>query len=441
MKINRKDVSKTSSILTIDVSIDDYESKVKEVLMDYKKKANIPGFRKGHTPIGLIKKQYGLSVKVDEINKLVQKKLYDYLNDEKISILGNPILQDNKVLDWNNDSLSFDFELGLSPEFKLSLKNKKAIDLYEIEADNKMIDDQILNIQNQYGKLISKKNIDDGYEIKGVFLNSELNIENSSSFKLDDIKSDSYKEVLKKMKIGDQIELDVKNLFKKDSDLINHLKISDDIKSKLNHIFFKLSEVNQRVPAELDQNLFDKLFGKNKISSVKELKKRLRDDAEKTFINQSDQKLLTDVNEYLINETKINLPEKFLKKWIQTAGEKKLNEEDAEIEFNKSEKALKYQLIESKIIEKHELKVDNEQLKTFSRQMIKNQMAQYGQLNPDEKELESISKRILSNNDEVKRISDQLISEKLLKLYKENLKFNKIKVNYQKFVELAYTKK
>ena len=441
MKINRKDISKTTSILTIDISIDDYESNVNQVLIDYKKKASIPGFRKGHTPLGLIKKQYGLSVKVDEINKLVQKKLYDYLNDEKISILGNPILKENQLLDWNNDNLSFDFELGLSPEFKLSLKNKEAIDLYEIEADKKMIDDQISNIQNQYGKLVSKQNIDDGYEIKGIFLNSELNIENSSSFKLDDIKSNSCKEILKKMKIGDKIELDAKSLFKKDSNLKLHLKINDEVKSKLRHVFFQLSEVNQRVPADLDQNLFDKLFGKNKISSVKELRKRLKDDAEKTFVNQSDQKLLSDVNEYLINQTKINLPDKFLKKWIQTAGEKKLNAEEAEIEFKKSEKTLKYQLIESKIIKDFELKIDNDELKTFSQQMIKNQMAQYGQLNPDEKELESISKRILSNKDEVKRISDQLLSEKLLKLYKENLKFNKIKVTYQKFIEIAYAKK
>lgn len=441
MKINRKDISKTSSILTIDISLDDYEYNVKKVLIDHKKKASIPGFRKGYTPLGLIKKKYGLSVKVDEINKLLQKKLYDYLNEEKISILGNPILKENQLLDWNNDNLSFDFELGLSPDFELSLKNKKAIDLYEIEADKKMIDDQISNIQNQYGKLVSKQNIDDGYEIKGIFLNSELNIENSSSFKLDDIKSSSCKEILKKMKIGDKIELDAKSLFKKDSNLKLHLKINDEVKTKLHHVFFQLSEVNQRVPADLDQNLFDKLFGKNKISSLTELKKRLKDDAEKTFINQSDQKLLSDINEYLINQTNINLPEKFLKKWIQTAGEKKLNKEEAEIEFKKSEKTLKYQLIESKIIKDFELKIDNDELKTFSQQMIKNQMAQYGQLNPDEKELESISKRILSNKDEVKRISDQLISEKLLKLYKENLKFNKIKVTYQKFIEIAYAKK
>ena len=441
MKVSRKDIDKLNSLLSIEVVKKDYESNVDKVLVDYKKRANIPGFRKGHTPIGLIKKQYGLSVKVDEVNKVIQKALSDFLTAEKLAILGNPIPKENKKLDWNSDDMTFEFEIGLSPEFEVSLKNKKAIESFQIEADTKMIDSQIENIQNQYGKLVSKNSISDGFEINGSFINEELNIDNTTTFQLKNIKGKANKGSIKSMKIGEVLSLKTKGLFVKDSDLDFHLKLNDDNKGKINHVDFNLKEINEKIPADLDQDLFDKLFGKDTIKSVTELRGKLKADAEKNFVNQSDQKLLNDVTEYLIDNTKFNLPEKFLMKWMETAGENKLSKEDAEAEFKKSEKGLRYQLIESKIIENNKIKIDLDQIKVFSKDLIKTQMMQYGQMNPEEKELESISQRILSNKDEVKRISDQLLSQKLITLFKSELKFKTKKVSYEKFVEMTYGKK
>ena len=441
MKVSKKDIDKLNSVLSVSIEKTDYESKVEEVLKDYKKRANIPGFRKGHTPIGLIKKQYGISVKVDEINKLMQKRLSDYLGDEKLDILGNPLPVEKNDLDWNADNITFDFEIGLSPEFEVSLKNKKAINSYEIDVDKKMIDDQIKNIQNQYGKLIAKTKIEDGFEINGKFMNEEFEVDNTSNFKLKDIKGKSNKESLRKLSIGDSIDLKTKDLFDKDSDLSFHLKTNDDNKDKVKNITFLLNEINEREPADLDQDLFDKLFGKDAIKSVTELKNKLKSDAESNFINQTDQKLLNDVTEYLIDNTKFDLPDNFLKKWMQTAGENRLDEKEAAMEYEKSEKGLRYQLIESKIVKDNEIKIDHDQIKDFSKDLIKTQMKQYGQNSPEEKELESISQRILSNKDEVKRISDQLLSKKLIDLFKSNLKFKNNKVSYEKFIEMAYAKK
>ena len=441
MKVSRKNIDKLNSLLSIEVVKKDYESNVDKVLVDYKKRANIPGFRKGHTPIGLIKKQYGLSVKVDEVNKVIQKALSDFLTAEKLAILGNPIPKENKKLDWNSDDMSFEFEIGLSPEFEVSLKNKKAIESFQIEADTKMIDSQIENIQNQYGQLVSKNSISDGYEINGSFINKELNVDNTTTFQLKNIKGKANIGSIKRMKIGEVITLKTNGLFVKDSDLDFHLKLNDDNKGEINHVDFNLKEINEKIPADLDQDLFDKLFGKDTIKSVTELRGKLKADAEKNFVNQSDQKLLNDVTEYLIDNTKFNLPEKFLMKWMETAGENKLSKEDAEAEFKKSEKGLRYQLIESKIIENNKIKIDLDQIKVFSKDLIKTQMMQYGQMNPEEKELESISQRILSNKDEVKRISDQLLSQKLITLFKSELKFKTKKVSYEKFVEMAYGKK
>jgi trigger factor len=304
-----------------------------------------------------------------------------------------------------------------------------------------MIDGQIENIQNQYGKLISKNKVEEKFELNGSFSNKEFEIDNDSNFKLKNIKGKSNKDSIRKMKVGDVISLKTKGLFVKDSDLEFHLKLKDENKALVSLVDFKLKEINEKIPADLDQDLFDKLFGKDTIKSVTELRKKLKNDAEKNFINQSDQKLLNDVTEYLVNNTKFDLPEKFLKKWMQTAGENKLNEEEAKAEYEKSEKGLRYQLIESKLIENNDIKIDANQIKSFSKELIKTQMMQYGQANPDEKELESISQRILSNKEEVKRISDQLLSQKLISLFKSELKFKVKKVSYEKFIEMAYSKK
>jgi len=441
MKVSKKDIDKLNSVLSVEIQKKDYESNVDKVLKDYRKRANIPGFRKGHTPIGLIKKQYGMSVKVDEINKLMQKSLSEYLNIEKLAILGNPIPVEKNEIDWNSDVLSFDFEIGLSPEFDVNLKNKKAILSYEIDVDKKMIDDQIKNIQNQYGKLVSRDKVDDGFEINGTFSNEEFEVENRSNFKLENIKGKSNQEIFLGLKVGESIILKTKDLFKNESDLSFHLKLNDENKDKIKTVNFSLNEINERQPADLDQELFDKLFGKDSVKTVTELKKKLKSDAESNFVNQTDQKLLNDVTEYLIENTKFNLPDEFLKKWMQTAGEKKLSVVEAESEYEKSEKGLRYQLIEAKLIEQNDIKIDPSQIKNFAKELIKSQMKQYGQNNPDEKELESISQRILSNKEEVKRISDQLLSKKLIELFKSNLKFKNNKVTYDKFIEMAYAKK
>jgi len=440
MKVSRKDIDKLNSILSVSIDKVDYDSNVEKVLTDYRKRANIPGFRKGHTPIGLIKKQYGLSVKVDEINKLMQKTLNDFLKDEKIAILGNPMPMEQADLDWSSENLIFNFEIGLSPEFEVSFKNKKAIPSFEVNVDSKMIDDQIKNMQNQYGKLVSKNTIEDGLEITGTFTNEELEVNNPSTFQLKNIKEKSNKEAFKNLKTGESIDLKTKKLFNEDSDLSFHLKLNDQNKDEINEVKFLLKEINERQPADLDQELFDKLFGKDAIKSVTEFKDKLKADAEANFVNQTDQKLLNDINDYLIENTKFDLPVSFLKKWMMTAGENKLSEKEAEEEYVKSEKGLRYQLIEAKILEENEIKIDFEQIKNFSKDLIKIQMKQYGQNNPDDKELDSISERVLSNKEEVKRISDQLLSQKLIKLFKSNLKFKNNKVSYEKFIEMAYAK-
>jgi len=439
MNITRENIDALNAVVKVDIEKGDYADKVEKILSDYRKTANIPGFRKGHVPMGMVKKQYGKAVLVDEVNKLLQDALHKYLTEEKLDVLGNPLPKAQDDLNWDADDFSFEFELGLTPEFEVKLKGKKAITHYNIVADDKMINDQVENIQKQYGKIISKNEVEENDEITGTFVNEEKEINNTATITLDKLKGKVNAKKFIGAKVGDVITLKTKGLFNDDHDLMNFLKVShDDAHGLAIEVDFTITEINTRELADLDQELFDKLFGKDVVTSVTELKDKIKEDAAKQFVQQSDQKLLNDVTEYLVESTKFDLPAEFLQKWIQTAGEEPLNEEQAKEEYEKSEKAMRYQLIESKLIIDNNLQINFDDLKAYTHEMIKGQMAQFGQMNPSEKELDDISARILSNQDEVKRLSEQLTSQKLLAFYKENANLKTKELSYDKFVKEVY---
>jgi trigger factor len=439
MNITRENIDALNAVVKVDIVKDDYQDKVDKILSDYRKTANVPGFRKGHVPMGMVKKQYGKAVMIDEVNKLLQDALGKYLVEEKLDVLGNPLPKAQDDLDWDAGDFSFEFELGLAPEFDVELKGKKAITHYKVTASDEMIDEQVVNIQKQYGKLVSKNEVEEADEITGVFKNEEKDIENTATITLDKIKGKTNAKKFIGAKVGDVLKLKTKNLFNDAHDLMNFLKVSHDDAHDLEiELTFEITEVNTRELADLDQELFDKLFGKEVVTSVTELKDKIKVDSEKQFEQQADQKLLNDVTEYLVESTTFDLPAEFLQKWMQTAGEQPLDEAQAKEEYEKSEKGIRYQLIEGKVITDNELKVEFEDLKAFSKEMIKAQMAQFGQMNPSDEELDSIAARILSNQDEVKRLSEQLMSQKLLGLYKEKANLKVKEMTYDKFVKEVY---
>jgi trigger factor len=440
MNITKEQIDDLNAVVKVAISKEDYQDKVEKILKDYRKQANIPGFRKGQVPMGLIKKQYGKAVLVDEVNKLLQDNLNKYLTEEKLDVLGNPLPKQQENFDWDNDNLDFEFELGLAPNFDVNLKTKKAVTQYKIVADKKMIDEQVERIQKQYGKLVSKDEVGKKDEVTGFFANEEEDIDHKTTIEINNIKSKKAVDALVGKKVGDSVTLSTKGLFKEDYLLSSALGIARDKTDKLNiDVTFTIEEINEREPAKLDQELFDKLFGEGKVTSEKELKERIKEDSEKQFEQQSDQKLLNDITEKLIDDTKFELPAEFLKKWIQISGENVLSEDEAKEEYEKSEKGLRYQLIEGKIIQENNLQVQFDELKEFAKGFIKSQMAQYGHMDPKEEELESIAGRVLGNQDEVKRLSEQLMSQKLLDLYKEKANLKVKEVTYDDFVKEAYS--
>ena len=439
MNITKESIDALNAVLKVEISKEDYQDKVEKILKDYRRSANIPGFRKGQVPMGLIKKQYGKAVLVDEVNKLLQDNLNKYLLEEKLDILGNPLprLQDN--FNWDSENFDFEFELGLAPDFEVSLKLKKPITHYKIVADKKMIDEQVDRIRRQYGKLVSKTEVGTAEEVTGVFAEASQEIDQKSTLDLSKIKSKKALESLKSKKVGDTVTLKTKGLMKEDYLLPGLLGISKELAENLDiEVSFSIEEINERQLAVLDQDLFDRLFGKDSVSSEEDMRNRIKSDSEAQFEQQSDQKLINDVTEWLIEMASFDLPSEFLKKWIQNTGDKPLTSEEAHEEFERSEKGLRYQLIEGKLIRDNNLNIQFEELKEFAKGFIRSQMAQYGQLDPKEEDLENIAVRVLSNQDEVKRLSEQLMSQKLLSLYKEQANLKVKEITYEDFVKEVY---
>src|SRR5690554_4745700 len=437
MNITRNNVDALNAVITIDVAKDDFAGNVENVLKDYKKNASIPGFRKGQVPMSLVKKQYGQAILFEEVNKLLQDSLSNYLNEEKLDILGNPIPV-AKDIDWEADTLSFDFELGLAPEFEVDLAGNN-ITKYQIVADAEMIDEQVEYIQKQYGKLVSKEKAEEGDDLRVKVANAEENIENETTFNIADIRTKTNQKKFIGKKVGDEVLVSTKGLFEDEHKLMNVLNIEHDRVHDLEiDVTFTIEEVSTQEKAELNQEFFDKLFGEEKVTSEEELRNRIKEDAEKQLAQQADQKFMNDVVETLVEKTTFELPKEFLVKWLQTVGETPLTEEQANEEYTKSEQGLRYQLIEAKIIKENDMQITYDEITDYTSDLIKEQMAQFGQLDPAEEEITNIVSRVLSNQEEVKRITDELMNGKMMKLFAEKVNAQTKEVNYKDFVKEAY---
>jgi len=439
MNITRNNVDALNAIVTVEVSKSDYAENVKKVLADYRKNASIPGFRKGTVPMSLIQKQYGKAVLLDEVNKMLQDNLNKYLVEEKLDILGNPLPKITEDFNWDVEDYKFEFELGLAPTFTVDLTAKNDLTQYKVVADEKLLNDQITRIQKQYGKLISKDTVEEGNDVSGIFANEEKGINNRATLSLDVFKDKKTAKSFIGKKVGDVVTLNTKGLFDDDHKLMDYLAVShDDVHGLEVEVTFTIDEVNTHEPAVLDQELFDKLFGPKVVTSVEELKAKIKEDAEKQFEQQSDQKFLNDVTEFLIENTKFDLPAEFLKRWMQTAGENPLTAEQVEEEYAKSENGLRYQLIEGKIITENGLQITFEDLKAYTSEVIKKQMAQFGQMDPSDEDVQGIVARVMSNQDEVRRLSEQVMNEKMLNLFKDKVKAKSKEVSYDDFIKAMY---
>ena len=439
MDIKRVAINAVHEVIVMNVPPMEYKGQVTKRINEKMPLATVKGFRKGQVPRALVEKQYGKAIKIEEVNKVVQLALTRYIQSERLDLLGTPLPKMAENFDWDAEDLVFEYEIGLAPKFEINMEAKNDIAKYVVKADDTFINAQIARIQKQYGKIVSKEVVEAGNHVSGVFSNEENGIHNRTTVDLEEFADKNVADSFIGKKIGDVITLQTKGLFSDDHKLMDYLAVShDDVHHLDLAVKFTIDEVVASEPAELNQELFDKLFGAGVVNSLDELKSKIKEDVEKQFEDQSEQKLMSDVQQFLIENNHFELPSEFLKKWLQTAGNKPLSAEEAAIEYERSEKGLRFQLIEGKALAQSNIQITFEDLKSFTASAIRLQMLQFGKVDASNEEVESIVARVLSNQEEVKRLSEQVVAQKMLQLFKEKANPTTKEVTYDQFVAALY---
>jgi len=438
MQIDKKDLDQLTAQVTIKIDEKDYADKVEQKLKDYRKNIEMPGFRKGKVPMNLVKQKYERALIADEVNNQMQDALNNYLQENKIAILGYPIpSKEQKEIDWATDKdFEFNYDLGLAPEVDVDLSKIEGVTSYTITADKKMVDKEVEQIQQQYGSFSDLDEVKKDSFVLGTFTNEAEGINSQTTVKMDDLTTKAQKALLGKKK-GDVVELNTADLYKDAHTMMHALNIDHDRVHGLEvPVKFEVNGVFELKPAEINKELLDKVFGEGKIEDEAGLRKFIKEDIEKQLEQTADNQLLNDVTDKLLETVNVELPKDFLTRWIEVDSQGKITGEQAEEEYKKAEKGLKYQLIEEAIAKKYGVKVTYDDLLNLVKDLLKLQMLQYGQPLPEEEQINEIAANVLKNEEEVKRLSDQIIKKKLVNVYKENIPVAKKRIGYNKFLDL-----
>lgn len=446
MNITKESIDELNARVTIKLEPADYQPQVEKTLKEHARKANMPGFRPGKVPVGVVKKMYGTSILVDEVNKLLGNKLYEYIGNEKLEILGNPLPSEtiNPTADWENPKeLEFTYDLGIAPNIELNLGKKFQFDYYKVEATDKDIENSLENIAKRSGEMIEHDTIVDNDLVKVMWveLNEDGSIKeggvmNSSSISLDVINDEAKKSLLGK-KLDDSLNVTYTDFSTSETDMAAMLGVSKEELPNVSKAFKITVEKIQRLKtAELNDELFKKLYPDGSITNLDEMKEKIRADYRNYFGNESDRKLKNDIVLDLIKNTKFELPDEFLKRWLRTVDEKKPTAEEIEKEYVNYQDGLRWQLIENKVIRDNDIKVSMDDLKAGVREQLLQQFAYYGMQQADGEMMDEMVEKFMKREDEVKKVNDQLYDKKVMDLFKEQATLNEKKVDSEKFYEM-----
>lgn len=451
MNIEKEQIDDLNAVVHITIEKDDYEPRVEKVLKDYRKKANMPGFRPGKVPASIVKKMYGKAVLVDEINKLVSENLSQYISENQLDILGEPLPSEKQqTIDFDQDEqFKFSFDLALSPEVELKLTKREKLPYYDIQVSEDMLEGQKKNVTSRFGTTEQREEANDKCMLKGDFVQLDQNGEElEDGIKAEDavmsatiIKDEDEKKKIIGAKVGDDIVFEPKKAFPNDTEISYLLKISKEQAAEVDGQFkFTVKEINEYVDPELNQELFDKIFGPGKVTSEEEFTSQVKEDLENTLKMESEYKFSIDAKEKLMGKVDMKLPEEFLKRWIkatnQNKEEQQLTDEQIENEMPRFLEDLKWQIIRNQLIKENELKVEQQDVIDFAKKSAKMQFMQYGLNNVPEEHLESYAVDMLKNEEQQRSMAEGAINDKVMDFVKETVKVETKEVSREEFNEL-----
>jgi len=445
MDITKELIDDLNAVVKLKVTPADYTDKVETALKSYQKKVSMPGFRPGKVPAGLVRKMYGKSILAEELNRILSDSLYNYIRDNNLEVLGNPLPKaENDNVDIENQTeFEFNFDMALAPQFTLKLDSSVSFTEMVITPDDKIINDYISDITRRYGKVIPADVTGEGDLMYGDFVELDANGEvvpggifRASTMFLDKPVKDHHK-MLVGAKAEDRFDLDPIQISDNVNDRAQKLGISPEAAEGLTNKFrFTVKSISQLVPAELNEELFEKIYGPGTVKTEEEFRAKISEELVKMFSRDTEERLRSEIMNHLLTATDLSLPDAFLKRWLVAANEKPVTMEQVEAEYPIYARQLRWQLIENKLIRDNDIQVTADDAKEHVKEVLKDNYRKYGR-NPEEvseNELNDTATRVLGKEEEAKKVFENLYAQKLMTLYRAKFAINPKQVTYEEFI-------
>lgn len=445
MNIVRNDIDAVNATITVTVSKDDYTEKVEKTLKEYKRKANVPGFRPGMVPVGLLKKMYGKAILAEEVNKVMSDALNDYLKENNVNVLGEllPNETEQKPIDFDTqEEFEFVFDMAVSPEFDFTLTQKDKINYYDITVDEKMIEDQIKNHQGRSGKQVQVEEVAEKDMVKGLV--AEIS-ENETGISVENavlmpsyIQNEEQRALFIGKKAGDVVTFNPSKAYASEAEIASLLKIDKEVaKNTTSDFTFTISEITRFEEHPVDQELFDLTYGKDEVKTEEEYKAKVTADIKEILDENSFYRFSDDARTELIKKLDaVAFPEAFLKRWVLATNEK-LTAEQVDEEFPQMLNALKWQLIRNKIALAEDVKVEVPDVEAYAKKVLKAQYAQYGITNFPDDLLEEYAKESLKKQGTAEKYFEQVLENKVTEIIKTKVKLNTKSISLDEFNQLG----
>ena len=446
MNISLQNVDSVSAVLTVQIEKADYQEKVEKALKTLRQKVNMPGFRKGMVPAGLIKKQYGVSVLAEEIDKLLQEKVFEYIRENKVNMLGTPLPKENQVNFETEENFEFSFDIALAPEFNVELSANDSVDYYDINVTDEMVDQQVKMYTQRTAKYEKVEDYQDNDMLKGLLAELDENgntkeggvqVEGAVMMPVY-MKNDEQKAIFNGAKTNTVLVFNPSVAFdNNEAELASLLKLKkEEVADHKGNFSFQIEEITRMIPGELTQELFDQVLGEGKAHSEEEFRAQIKETIAKQFEADSDYKFLIDVRTYLTNKIgKLEFPDALLKR-IMLDNNKEKGEEFVAENYEKSLEELTWHLIKEKLVAANDIKVEQGDLTNMAKEATRAQFAQYGMINVPEELLENYSKEMLKKQESVKALLNRVVESKLSETLKGQVTLNHKAVSAEEFNQM-----
>lgn len=442
MKITQEKVDDLNAILSVEIAENDYNLSVQDKLRDHAKKVSMPGFRPGKVPFGMVKKMYEASAKVDVINNLVSDQIFKHIEENKLQVLGQPLPIDSGEIDFEKQKeFTFKYEMGLHPKFDLKLSDKVKLTYNKVVPDVELVDNYVEELTMRFGKISNPEIVGESDLVAVDVLEINPNKSTEELFagiytvSIERITNEKIKNALLGKKKDEKIEANVKELGKTLDDSISILGLKKgDLDNTSTEFEVTVGTISKMEPAELNQDLFDKVYGPGTVTTVDAFREKVKEETQKMLGDQGKYQFKNDIIEYFLENLKFSLPDAFMKKWLVASSKGKLTADSIEKEYHHYEKSLRWQVIESKLIDENNIKVEASEAKAKAMELIAANFAQYGQSVPED-QLSVYADSILKKEEEVRRLYDELYYDKIMDLIKEKCAVNTVEVPYKEFLE------